>query len=234
MCPSDKIRSKIMKLNSFIVRGVIASISILGFSALATIIAKPAHAAISFFQEPPTGDPSRNNSAVTPDNTGINLPATGDAILIGGTLKGDGSNTGDIDWFSFMIQEAGTLSLSFQSSQIPTAALQASLYAASDPTTPLTLFRNSAPTVPVTSLSFNTPGGDGARVGGEYSIDTRFLVQIFGDATNNPNYSFQAELQPLPTTPVPTPALLPGLLGMGAAAWRKRVGKAAVSSVSEA
>lgn len=223
-----------MRLNSLIVRGVIAAISVLGSSALATIIATPAHAAIFFFPESQPGDPSRNNIAGSADDTGIDLLATGDAILIGGTLQGTGSDTGDIDWFSFGIQEAGTLSLSFQSSQFPTAALQAMFYAASDPTTPLTLFRNAAPTVPVTSLSFNTPGGDGARVDGEYSADTRFLVQILGDAANNPNYSFQAELQPLPVTPVPTPALLPGLIGMGAAAWRKRQGELAASSEGEA
>ena len=225
-----------MNLKSLIVRGVVTGISVLGCSTLVTTIATPVQAALFYFGEPQPGDPARNNTAATADNTGIDLPATGDAILIGGTLQGGGNATGDIDWFSFTLKKAGTLSLSFQSSHTPTAALQAMLYLASDPTTPLTLFRNAAPTIPVTSLSFNTPGGDGALVDGEYAIDTKFLVHILGDAANDPDYSFQAELQPLPPppTPVPTPALLPGLIGMGAAAWRKRRGELGVSAEGQA
>lgn len=224
-----------MNFKALVFKGVITGISVVGCSALTTTMATPAHAALFYFGEPQTGDPARNNTAGTADDTGIDLPATGDAILIGGTLQGGGSATGDIDWFSFTIQKAGTLSLSFQSSHTPTAALQAMLYLVSDSNTPLTLFRNSAPATPTTSLSFNTPGGDGALVDGEYGIGTEFLVHILGDATNDPDYSFQAELQPLsPTTPVPTPALLPGLIGMGAAAWRKRQGELAASSEGEA
>lgn len=220
-----------MNFKAPIVKGVITGISVVGCSALITTIATPAHSALFYFGEPQAGDPARNNTAATADDTGIDLPTTGDAMLIGGTLQ----RAGDIDWFSFTIQEAGTLSLSFQSSHTPPAALQAMLYLISDPTTPLTLFRNSAPTTPATSLSFNTPAGDGALVDGDYAIGTEFLVHILGDATNAPDYSFQAELQPLsPTTPVPTPALLPGLIGMGAAAWRKRQGELVASSEGEA
>ncbi|MFZ4639437.1 MAG: PTPA-CTERM sorting domain-containing protein [Nodosilinea sp.] len=214
---------------------VIAGISVVGCSALMMTTASPAHASLLYFGEPQAGDPSRNNTATSADNTGITLPATGDAILIGGTLEGGGNATEDVDWFSFTIGKAGTLSLSFQSSHLPTAALQAMFYLASDPSTPLTLFRPSAPTTPITSLSFNTPGGDGAKVKDNYAAGTSFLVHILGNATDNPDYSFQAELQPElpppppPPTSVPTPALLPGLIGMGVAAWRKRQGEPAVS-----
>jgi hypothetical protein len=47
----------------------------------------------------------------------------------------------------------------------------------------------------------------------------------FWDGNNNPEfYAHGSEVLP---TPIPTPALLPGLLGMGVAAWRKRNGEAA-------
>ena len=95
------------------------------------------------------------------------------------------------------------------------------------------LFRS--PATPLQTLNFTSPGGTGGLVTGTYAANTKFLVKILGNASANPNYAYLAELQPLPpVVGVPTPALLPGLIGMGAAAWRKRRGELGVSSEGQA
>ena len=48
----------------------------------------------------------------------------------------------------------------------------------------------------------------------------------FGPALDNVRVGTGGGTPVTPVTPVPTPALLPGLIGLGAAAWRKRQGEA--------
>lgn len=65
------------------------------------------------------------------------------------------------------------------------------------------------------------------------------LAQAFGNVNGNPNDLFQAgvttaNVNVTSVTAVPTPALLPALIGIGAATWRKRKGDLAISSGKEA
>ncbi len=216
-----------MNFRALTIERMLTRTAAIGLFAVAISMANPGHAVNFSFGEVQEGDPPRNNTADTADDTSIVLPAFNDAVSIDGTLLG----SGDEDWFSFTIAQTGTLAVSFTSASFPppgvaTPTLEGFLYLASDPSTVLQ------------SLNFDAPGGDGGLVDGSYDAGSAFLVQVLGTGDYQRNYTYKAELQPAlippPPEPIPTPALLPGLLGMGAAAWRKRVGKAAVSPVSEA
>ena len=66
------------------------------------------------------------------------------------------------------------------------------------------------------------------------ATDRSSLAQAFSNVNGNPNNLSQAGTPTVSVTPVPTPALLPGLIGIGVATWRKRKGALAISSEKEA
>ncbi len=205
-----------MNFNAISINHRLTGAAVIGLFTLGASLISPVYGANFNFSEIQAGDPARNNTAATADATGIVLPAFNDAVSIDGTLSG----AGDVDWFSFNISQTGTLAVSFTSASfappgVAKPTLQGLLYLAS-----------ATPTL-LQTLSFQPAGGDGGLVLGSYTAGSQFLVQILGTGAYPRNYTYKAELQPElspPPTPnaVPTPALLPGLMGMGVAAWRKR------------
>lgn len=80
-----------------------------------------------------------------------------------------------------------------------------------------------------TGISFGNPSVVPATVpSSAFNTFNNFALSGLLDGTNTIAFKvqdvssitgFRAELE---TVPIPTPALLPGLIGLGAAAWRKR------------
>lgn len=185
---------------------------LVGAIAASACFSAPAQALTFVYNETQSGDPNRNDLSTTADVVPDPLAATGHNLIINGTLQGR-----DTDWFKFTLNSLATLSTSFGSPHTPPPqTLQALLYQATDLTTPLQ------------TLTFNLPGGTGGIVPGTFSAGTEFLIHIVGDGSNNPDYDFTVEAQA-----VPTPALLPGLIGMGMAVIRKRKAEAAMPDEAE-
>ncbi|XGB43620.1 MAG: hypothetical protein LVS60_07915 [Nodosilinea sp. LVE1205-7] len=159
---------------------------------IGTGLTSPAHAANFSFSEVQAGDPGRNNTAATADATNIVLPAFNDAVSIDGTL----ATAGDEDWFSFTINQTGTLAVSFTSASFPPPG---------EPKPTLEGFLYLAGTTPtlLQSLSFQPPGGNGSLVPGSYSAGSLFLVQVLGTGAYPRNYNYKAELQAAPPPPPP-------------------------------
>ncbi|HIK43519.1 MAG TPA: PTPA-CTERM sorting domain-containing protein, partial [Leptolyngbyaceae cyanobacterium M65_K2018_010] len=79
------------------------------------------------------------------------------------------------------------------------------------------------------SLFQNIAGNAGAQYFGFYTDDPTDLMTAV-EISINDQFGFAFGEMRLATQPIPTPALLPGIVGMGVAAWRRRQGEAAAEN----
>ena len=142
------------------------------------------------------------------------LPATGDPLEIEGEFSAGDTD----DWAQFTLGEASSLlTIVMSSAHFPTTELGFEFFRGGT-----TLAERIASG---TFLSNGNPPNPsaGAFLPGSFAAGEQFFIRtFFADANGSllsrgPDYNFQVEAQP-----IPTPALLPGLLGMGIAALRKR------------
>lgn len=196
-----------MNFKSLSAGAVIASVVLAG-----TLASAPAHAFhVEHNENPLDVNSPFNDTSATAENTPV-LLATGDDLEISGALEGTARTPSDYsDWFKFSTTVSSFLSTGFTSSHVPATSLTAFLYKESD-------LANS-----VLTLSLTSPGGTGgiANLGNPLAAGN-FLVNVVSSSGAKIDYTYDIE-----ANPVPTPALLPGLIGMGVAAWRKRKGEMA-------
>jgi hypothetical protein len=204
-----------------------------------TLASAPAQALTFTYNEFVTGDLSNNSALPTIINSGntapplpaTGLPANSDALAVIGGFSSSDLN----DYGQFTLGQAATaIDIVMNSSHLPPAGVVRELG--------FQFYQGGIGGTLLASGVFGTDGGDGSGplpdgafqqlltgnfAPGIYSFRT-FVNNTSVPVVGSIDYGFRVEA----AQAVPTPALLPGLIGMGVATLRRR--KVMVSEASEA
>jgi len=194
-----------MALKSFGIGVVLAGTVIAG-----GFVGSPVYAASFVYSETGTGNDNPLNAQLIgdPPLPGSKLNLNNNTLTIVGTVIPTDSTE---DWFRFSLggPPPGFLSVGFTSStpEILANLLSFQLFKSLDP-------NNLGPV-----LASGNLGTVSQSVPGLFNDGDQIFARVFPNSTLPKEVTYSLAIS---TTPIPTPALLPGLIGMGIAAIRKR------------